>query len=71
MAAAEIIAGLLETYAGMGILFAVAFLVAGIHRIDPQAKGSGWGFRLIILPGVAALWPLLLSRWMRGAGVPE
>ena len=55
-----------EAYAGIGLLFAVAFLTAGISRVDPVSKGSGIGFRLIILPGVAALWPVLLARWIRG-----
>ena len=27
-----------------------------------------WGFRLLILPGAAALWPLLLLRWLRAKG---
>ena len=57
-----------EAYAGIGLLFAVAFLTAGISRVDPLSKGSGIGFRLIILPGVAALWPVLLTRWIRGGG---
>ena len=57
-----------EVYAAIGLLFAVAFLTAGISRVDPVSKGSGIGFRLIILPGVAALWPLLITRWIRGRG---
>ena len=57
-----------EAYAGIGLLFAVAFLTAGISRVDPLSKGSGIGFRLIILPGVAALWPVLLTRWIRARG---
>ena len=51
-------------YATAGIAFAVAFVSFGIHRIDPSAAGASWRFRLIILPGVAAFWPLLLWRWM-------
>lgn len=61
---------LLELYALAGLLFAVPFAVRGIERIDPVARGAGWGFRLIVLPGVVALWPLLLGRWMRGAPPP-
>ena len=30
-----------------------------------NADGATWGFRLLILPGAAALWPVLLSRWLR------
>lgn len=70
MAAAEVVNGALTAYALIGVAFAAAFVSAGIQRIDPQARGSGLGFRLIVLPGAAALWPLLLSRWMRGRVEP-
>lgn len=63
--AAEGLVTAVTAYAGFGLLFAIAFLAAGIHRVDPVAKESGLGFRLLILPGVAALWPLLLGRWLR------
>ena len=59
---------LVGSYAAIGLLFAGAFLTAGISRVDPVSKGSGIGFRLIILPGVAALWPVLLTRWIRAGG---
>ena len=55
-------------YTAMGLVFACAFLTRGISRVDPVSKGSGVGFRLIILPGVAALWPMLLTRWIRAKG---
>jgi hypothetical protein len=53
----------LEIYAAAGLLFAVPFLWRGVARLDPVASGSPLGFRLIILPGVVALWPLLAWRW--------
>jgi hypothetical protein len=56
---------LLAIYAATGLVFAAAFVTAGIARIDPAAKDSSWGFRVIILLGVAALWPWLLARWVR------
>lgn len=56
------------SYAAIGLLFAGVFLTVGISKVDPVSKGSGIGFRLIILPGVAALWPVLLTRWFRGRG---
>jgi hypothetical protein len=64
MAAAVWFVNALAAYAAIGLLFAAAFLTAGISRVDPASKGSGIGFRLIILPGVAALWPLMLKRWV-------
>jgi hypothetical protein len=56
------------SYAAIGLLFAGVFLTVGLSRVDPMSKGSGIGFRLIILPGVAALWPVLLASWIRGRG---
>ena len=52
-------------YAAVGLAFAVAFVIRGVQRVDPAAKGAPLGFRLLILPGSAALWPLLLRRWLR------
>jgi hypothetical protein len=66
-AAAEWFVMLLTAYAATGIGFAILFVAAGIDRVDAAAKGSGAGFRLIIFPGVAALWPILLIRWIRSA----
>jgi hypothetical protein len=60
----------LGVYAGLGVLFAVPFAFRGVERIDPSAKGASWGFRLIILPGAIALWPMLLRRWLRHAPPP-
>lgn len=60
--------GTVSLYAASGLIFAAAFLTAGIGRVDPASRGSGIGFRLIILPGVAALWPVLLTRWIRARG---
>lgn len=55
----------LATYATVGMLFAIAFVVKGVGSIDATAAHAPLGFRLIILPGAAALWPLLLRRWLR------
>ena len=53
------------TYFVIGVVFACAYLLAGVDRLDSQAKGAGIGFRIAIAPGVVALWPLLLKRWIR------
>jgi hypothetical protein len=55
---------MLIAYLVIGCMFAIAFVAAGINRLDPQAKGAGLGFRLIVLPGAVALWPWLLHRWL-------
>jgi hypothetical protein len=59
-------------YGMAGVVFAIAFVMTGVKYIDSQAIGSGDGFRVLIFPGAAALWPLLLRRWIsRTAEPPE
>ena len=60
---------LLGTYLACGLAFAIPFVLVGAGKIDPHAAHGSWGFRLLIIPGTMALWPLLLRRWMRG--IPE
>jgi len=55
---------LFELYAAVGVLFAIAFVIKGVKRVDQGAAGTGWGFRLLILPGSVALWPWLLRKWL-------
>ena len=55
----------LAIYAGLGLVFALPFVWFGVQRWDSDAQGSGVGFRLLILPGVAAFWPMFLYRWKR------
>jgi hypothetical protein len=52
----------LGAYALLGLAFAIPFLLGRIDRVDAAARGAGWGFRLLVLPGVLVLWPLLLSK---------
>lgn len=47
-----------------GLLFTIPFLLKGICIVDETAKGSSWGFKLIIVPGVIVFWPLLLKKWL-------
>ncbi len=48
-----------------GVLFALVFLIRGLEKMDSAAHGSGWGFRLIIIPGTIVLWPVLLKKWTK------
>jgi hypothetical protein len=65
MAAAVWFVEALAAYGLTGVVFAALFVMFGIHRVDPVAEGAPFSFRLIVVPGVAALWPLLLVRWIR------
>lgn len=51
--------------AGVALLFA---LVVG--RVVPSARGGSLLFRLLILPGAALLWPLVLVRSARALRSP-
>ena len=65
MAAVEWMVLVSIAYAAAGLFFGILFVFRGVQAIDPAAIGAGVGFRLIILPGCTALWPLLLVRWQR------
>ena len=65
MATAEVFLAIVGAYAGLGIVFALAFAIWGAAAIDAAAKGSPLGFRLLIIPAAAALWPLLAIRWLQ------
>ena len=60
----------LEVYGGFGFVFAIAFVCFGVGRVDSEAQGAGLGFRLLIVPGVAAFWPMFLYRWTRHIAEP-
>ena len=67
MNVAELFVDALTAYGLAGLVFAAAFVTMGIQRVDSVAEHAPLGFRLIVLPGAAALWPLLLVRWLRAA----
>jgi hypothetical protein len=73
MSAEEIVRAALwvsQAYLVLGALFALAFVLVLAPRLDPAARGSSVGFRMVIFPSVALLWPLLASRWLRGRSTP-
>ena len=55
-----------EIYFGIGLIFALFFAFKGAGKIDPTAKAGTIGFRLLIIPGTMAFWPLLAKRWWQG-----
>lgn len=61
----EPIAGLvilaLGLYAAVGVAVAAWFLLVGSSRLDAGVRSaSGW-FKLLIAPGLAALWPWVVA----------
>ncbi len=67
--AVDLIIGALAAYTAFGFIFGIAFVTTYIQRIDPAAAKTGLVFRLMVLPGAAALWPVLLPRCRRGRRV--
>ena len=64
--AATIIIYGLALYAACGVVLALAFVVAGISRVQPAPVSLG--ARILILPGAVALWPYVLLRWLAARG---
>jgi hypothetical protein len=61
---------LLGAYLVCGLVFAIPFVLLGVKKIDPHAVHGSWGFRLLVIPGTMACWPLLLRRWATGVKEP-
>ncbi len=64
---ANTIVMMLGLYAAVGVLVALVYVFGGAGKIDPAAKGKGLPLqaRLLIVPGVIGLWPLMLSKLLR------
>ncbi len=67
---ARVLVWAVTLYLVLGAAFAVPFVIWGVGRIDPAAKTGTPGFKILIVPGVAALWPLLLMRLLSGRTSP-
>lgn len=57
-------------YALLGLLAAAVLLLGGLRAIDAAAADSPLHFKLLILPGLVALWPLMARR-LAGWRPPE
>lgn len=53
-----------EWWGWIGLAVAAPFLTFGVDRIDPSARGS-YLFRVLAIPGVVMLWPVVLLRWLQ------
>ncbi len=62
--AAEVLVLGLGIYALIGVLVGLIYVFGGAGRIDPAAKGKGLPLRvrLMILPGIVGLWPVMLNK---------
>lgn len=64
----KIVFGLFLVYLTCGLLFSVPFAAVGAGRIDGAARETSIAFRLLILPGIVALWPVLAAKWAKTCG---
>lgn len=65
LAAAQLLVQTVAIYVGLGAAFAAVFLWRWVGRLDSAAEHGTWGFRVLVFPGVAALWPLFVVRLIR------
>jgi hypothetical protein len=68
---ANVLLVVLGAYLISGLVVGVPFVLGGVDRVDEAARGAGLGFRLVILPGAVALWPLLAGKWLQALRVGE
>jgi hypothetical protein len=64
----QLVSGVLlviAAYLAIGVVVGVPFLLLGVGRVDPSAKAVPWTFRVLVCPGVVALWPYLMRLWIR------
>ena len=67
---AQVIVASFELYVLAGVVFAVLFPATRHRTPRSPSRGAPRTLRLLILPGVAALWPLFAWRWIAGASEP-
>ena len=50
-------------YVAAGLVAGLAFVIFGVTTV--QGAPVTVGARILLLPGATALWPLVLSRWLK------
>ncbi len=50
-------------YLLIGVIFYFPFMKQGVHLIDKVVKGTTKIFKILVFPGIVALWPLLYKKW--------
>lgn len=54
---------LLGLYLALGVILLAPFHHSALPRIDESARDASWGFRVVVSPGLVALWPIILWKW--------
>lgn len=50
-------------YGAIGLFLLFPFHRAVLPRIDASADGASRGFKIVVSPGLVALWPVILWKW--------
>lgn len=58
VATAEMIWMIAGVYGAIGVVFALTMILGLIKRLDPIAFAAPWRVKLLLCPGLVALWPL-------------
>ena len=64
IAAARLVLGVLALYGGIGAIAALAFVTFGVRRALAGRPSVSPVARLLLFPAAAALWPVVLRRWL-------
>ncbi len=64
MEAIKFLVNVFYLYLLAGVVFASLFVWRGAAALDEAAKGISWKTRALLFPGSAALWPVLLRKWL-------
>lgn len=61
-------------YFSVGLLVAALLILSGprgLPRLDSAAHGASLSVRLLLVPGLSTLWPLLAFRWFRAPSAKD
>ena len=57
-----VLVNMTAVYVACGLVVTVLFLARWCKTFDPSAAHGSWGFRVFVVPGIIALWPLILVK---------
>ena len=60
-----VILKIMGLYFAVGLLFAIAFILKGLGKVDIAASDTGIVFKLLIVPGLMVLWPFFIYKWIK------
>ena len=51
-----------DIYATVGLIVALLFIARWRKTFDPSAADGSWGFCVLVVPGIVALWPVIVRK---------